>query len=469
MTPAESDDYSSALAFLYARLNFERSAAPSYHSPAFRLQRMNDLLAPLGDPHLDRPTIHVAGTKGKGSTCVMLSSMLQAQGSRVGLYSSPHLSRLEERFQINQQPCTARELVQLVSEMRPLVERLDRQAAAGASPGPTFFEITTAMAFLHFARSDVHWTVLETGLGGRLDSTNACRPSLCIVTSISLDHTRQLGGTLDRIAREKAGIIKPGVPAISGVAEPASAAEITAAAQAADVRLEVLGVNFHCASRPKDPLDPLGGQVGRYEDCDGSLELQLRMNGEHQGRNAGLAIRALRRLRAERKLMISDRQILDGLASAACPGRLESWGGTPQVVLDVAHNEASIAALLKTLAPLLDSQRPTALVFAASRDKDAVAMLQQLLPRFDHVLLTKFRDNPRAMSLEELGGCVDQARQRLAQIAPPQHPRHEPSLQFIPAAQDALEQARRLAQPAGLVCITGSFFLAAELREWGRG
>ena len=212
--------YRQALAFLYDRLNYERALQMPYDKAELRLERMVRLLQLLGDPQRGQKIVHVAGTKGKGSTCAILSSILQQAGYRTGLFTSPHLLRVEERVAIDRQVCSAAELIELVAALRPAVEQLERQAAASGAPGPTFFELTTALALLHFARRQVDYTILEVGLGGRLDSTNVCQPQVAVITSISYDHTSQLGHTLEAIAGEKAGIIKPGVPVISGVTTP---------------------------------------------------------------------------------------------------------------------------------------------------------------------------------------------------------------------------------------------------------
>ena len=454
-----------ALEYLFSRLNFERSAAPPYRSPAFRLQRMRDLLGQLADPHHGQRTIHLAGTKGKGSTGAMTSAILQAAGLCVGHYSSPHLVDLEERFQVDGKPCSAKELCELTASLQPVVKQMDQRAQREGGSGPTFFEITTAMAFLHFQRRGVDWVVLETGLGGRLDSTNVCQPALCILTSISLDHTRQLGDTLIRIAREKAGIIKPGVPVVSGVNESDPAEQIARAASSANTNLELLGRDFQMTVRFRVPDDPLSGLTCHYQDRDGGLEnLHLPLNGVHQGLNAALAIRAVRWLRQRGSLEVQDKQIAKGLAHTVWPGRLECLGRRPCTILDVAHNEASIAALLRTIQPLLDRLSPRVLIFAASRDKDVANMLNQLLHRFDRVLLTRFANNPRAMTLEELhdAACESTGRQRGGNQL-----EGEPSLPWeaIESASEAWRRARQLAGPGGLVCITGSFFLAGQIRE----
>src|SRR5262245_30142218 len=210
-----------ALDWLMGRINYERTAFIPYQDRQLKLDRMRQLLTRLGQPDAGMKIVHIAGTKGKGSTSAMIAGILTAAGFRTGLFSSPHLERIEERFAVDAEPCTAAELVALVDRLRPVVRSMDEEAAAegDAAGGPTYFEATTAMALLHFVERGVDAAVLEVGLGGRLDSTNVCLPAVCVITSISFDHTKQLGNTLASIAREKAGIIKPGVPVVCGVTD----------------------------------------------------------------------------------------------------------------------------------------------------------------------------------------------------------------------------------------------------------
>jgi len=211
-----------AIDWLLSRINYERVAVIPYHERQLKLDRMRQLLTRLGQPDAALRIVHVAGTKGKGSTSAMIAGILTAAGYRTGVFSSPHLERIEQRFAVDGHPCSAEELVALVNRIRPVVKVMDDEAAAAGDPlgGLTFFDITTAMALVHFVECGVDAAVLEVGLGGRLDSTNVCPPVVSVVTSISFDHTKQLGDTLALIAREKAGIIKPGVPVVCGVEQP---------------------------------------------------------------------------------------------------------------------------------------------------------------------------------------------------------------------------------------------------------
>ncbi len=244
-----SDQYEAALAFLLGRIDYERMLSIPYGQRDFRLDRMRELAERLGNPQEQLQIVHVAGTKGKGSTAATITAILAAAGYRTGLYSSPHLERLEERIALDGQECPPEALAALIERVRPTVLEMDRQAGPG-SHGPTYFEILTALALLYFVEHAVDVAVLEVGLGGRLDSTNICTPAVAAITSISYDHTRQLGSTLAAIAGEKAGIIKPGVPVISGVvdAEPRDVIARIAAEQHAP--LVELGRQFEFAYHP---------------------------------------------------------------------------------------------------------------------------------------------------------------------------------------------------------------------------
>ncbi|MEZ6069963.1 MAG: Mur ligase family protein [Pirellulales bacterium] len=309
------DSPAAAQAYLSSRLNYERSPASSYDARSFRLERMQRLVGKLPVDVFRVPVIHVAGTKGKGSTSAMLASILTTAGFRAGLYSSPHLYRLEERFAVDGVPCSEEELTSLVASVAEAAEAL---VPSGAAQGPaphTYFELTTAMAMLHFARRDVDVAVLEVGLGGRLDSTNICRPTATVITSISLDHTRLLGETVAEIAAEKAGIIKPGVPVISGVTDPAAADVIAEKARSAAARLFRVGVDFdyeytspqhleRCATPPRVSIalqQPPAAWAHTLAASPAALaDLRLGLLGRHQAANAAAGRGNARRTRAAR-------------------------------------------------------------------------------------------------------------------------------------------------------------------------
>lgn len=457
-------DYPSALDFLLHRINYERTTNIPYSSSAFKLDRMRRLLSLLGDPHLAVPAVHIAGTKGKGSTAVMIAAVLQAAGYRTGLYTSPHLVRIEERVAIDGQICPESEFVALTAQLQTAIETLTTEAAAtDAAADPTFFEITTAMAFLHFARAQVDLAVLEVGLGGRLDSTNVCLPEVCVITSISYDHTRQLGSTLTAIAAEKAGIIKPGIPVVSGVVDPEPREVIARHAAECAAPLIQRGVDFgEVRSRESEDAASLAETFDYWETANReklSLPgIRLAMLGAHQAANAATAIAAINVLKT-RGWSVPEDAIRTGLSQARSPGRIEQVAAQPAIIFDVAHNLASVAALLPVLRERYTAERRI-LIFASSKDKDYEGMLGLLVPAFDVVFVTKYIENPRAAEVESLVAIVQQLRNGSSSA----QPRQKPILHATARPADAWRLARLLASPRDLICVTGSFFLVAELR-----
>jgi dihydrofolate synthase/folylpolyglutamate synthase len=475
---------------LYGRLNYERPHAGMRRRWALNLDRMERLLAGLGDPQDALRIVHVAGTKGKGSTATMIAAVLTSAGLRTGLYTSPHLEQLEQRMQIDGRCCTSDELAALVEAVRPVVENIDAKSAGDVLAQPTFFEITTAMALLYFHTQRVDAVALEVGLGGRLDSTNVCTPRVSVITSISFDHMEQLGKTLALIAGEKAGIIKPGVPVITGVTQSEPLEVIESIARERGAPLRRLGrefdytyflpdsasaparIEFNSAPAPAPAPDAL-----RSEDSASRLtaahQLELGMWGRHQAANAAVALEALLELRRQ-GWELPDAAIRAGLRSARCPARVEVLSLRPAVIVDVAHNVASIAALIDTLDerfPRADGSHRTAcdsprmLIFAASSDKDLDGMLRLLLPSFDRILLTRYCNNPRSTAPEALlkaaeqidaeagSGTMLRARQALRRFSTHADP------------QEALRAALIEATPDHLLCVAGSLFLAAELHS----
>ena len=291
-TPSTAE-YDGAIDFLLSRIDYERMLSTAYGERDLKLERMHELVERLGNPQRAMPIVHVAGTKGKGSTSAMTAAMLSAAGYRTGLYTSPHLARLEERMTVDGGQCSPDEMIALVGRVRPAVAAMDA-AAGGSEHGPTYFEIVTALALLHFARRQVDVAVLEVGLGGRLDSTNICQPLVSVITSISFDHTRQLGDTLSAIAGEKAGIIKPGAAVVSGVIQDEPRAVVAAAAERHGCRLLELGRDFTFSYHAAGRLDVVGVRPAidfEYRVAGCALQyrdLELALIGRHQGANAAV-------------------------------------------------------------------------------------------------------------------------------------------------------------------------------------
>ena len=428
--------YDEAISFWYARINYEvRAAGPN----DLKLERMRALLRRLGDPQERVRLVHVTGTKGKGSTCAMIAGALRAAGYRVGLFTSPHLEHVEERIQVDGVPISQTALAALMAEIAVEVRAMEAEPGL---PPPTFFEIGTALGFLHFLRRRCEIAVIEVGLGGRFDSTNVCRPLVSVVTNVGLDHTAQLGSTLEEIAFQKAGIIKPRVPAISGVIQEGPREVIRKVAAELDAPLWVQGEDFG--------WDYGSGCVTVSTPRAKHAGLKLGLPGSHQAANAAVAVAAIERLR-DAGMPISDDAIARGLAEVRWPARIECVGERPTVILDTAHNVPSAEALVDTLRASFPVSGVKRVVFAVSSDKPFAEMLRVLAGHFDHFHLTKYGNNPRCVPPERLAAA-------LAEVAPgTPFTAHATSVEAWAAARGA-------AGEADLVCVTGSVFLAGELR-----
>jgi dihydrofolate synthase/folylpolyglutamate synthase len=443
--------FEQALHFWYGRVNFEqRSPKPS----DLKLDRMRTLLELLGNPQDRLRIVHVAGSKGKGSTSAMLAAVLRRAGYRTGLFTSPHLCRVEERIQVDGVPITPDELAAVLADIAPVVARMDGRRPAGEE-AVTFFEVATALGFLHLVRRRVEAAVIEVGLGGRFDSTNVCDPLLAILTSISFDHTQQLGNTLASIAFEKAGIVKPGRPALSGARDPEARAVIERVCRARGAPLRQLDADVRYRYEPGHVTAEAQRAprvvVTTPERAWPPLELALL--GEHQAANAALVVAAVEQLRRA-GLHVPDAAVAAGLAGVTWPARLEVVRRAPLVLLDCAHNVASAQALVDTLRTTFPAAFAAGarrhLVFAGSSDKDLRGILAVLAPHFTHAHLTRYTNNPRAVAGATL---ADYWRQAVAV---------EPAV--YATAADAWHAAEAAAQAADLICVTGSVFLAGELR-----
>ena len=437
------ETYEQAVEFLYGRINYERLNSDLYSAGDFKLDRMARLLERIGNPQNDIPVVHVAGSKGKGSTSAMIAAGLSSSGRRTGLFTSPHVEAFEERMTVDGVQPTQAEMTSLINEIARIVRQIE------AEPGrisPTYFELATALAWQHFRANRVEGAVLEVGLGGRLDATNLCRPLVSVITTISRDHTRLLGSDLAEIAGEKAGIIKPGVPVVCGVSQPRALGAIERVAADCQSTMWQLGREISFDHDPQRHVIRVSTPKGSWP------EISVPLPGQHQAANAALAAAAIDVVDDEES-PVPRESASAAIAGLTWPVRIETIGRHPTVIVDAAHNWASAGALLETL----DSGSPASawrqrvLVFATSRDKDVDGLLRQLLPRFDTVILTQFQDNPRAVRVETLLRRV----RELFDI--PVHATADPTA--------AWHLARRLAGRQDLICVTGSFFIAAEIRE----
>ncbi|MER2599781.1 MAG: folylpolyglutamate synthase/dihydrofolate synthase family protein [Caldilineales bacterium] len=440
-----SSAYQAALDYIFNYVDYERRRTVPYTETAWNLERTRRVLAALGDPHLSLRFVHVAGSKGKGSTAANIEAVLRASGRRVGFYTSPHLHTFRERIRVDGELISQDDVVHLLAECRSAIE---------AVPGITTFEIITVLALLHFARQGMEWVVLEVGLGGRLDATNVVTPEVCVITPISLEHTALLGDTLAAIAREKAGIIKPGVPVVTAPQYAEALAVITEVAAQQHAPLVQVGAmwTWHCQSdrlagqrfAVQSPLNPWG--------TDPLTTLSTPLLGAHQLANATTAVAACALL-AERGVPISALSLRRGLAQVIWPARLEvlaAQPGAPRVVLDSAHNDSS-AGLLRAALTRYFSDRPWVWVIGVSNDKDAGGILHALLPGAAAVYLTRAR-HPRAADPNSL--------LPLAAAAQPAGLIHVSS-----SVAEALTRALAEAPAGAVVCVAGSLFVAGEARE----
>lgn len=430
--------YQKTLEYLYSFVDYSLSRGLRNMAEKFDLDRMRRFLEFLGNPERAYPIIHVAGTKGKGSVCALCASALEAGGYRVGLYTSPHLQDYTERIQINGAPIPREELIKLVDEIRPFLDQ---------GTEITTFEITTALALLYFARQKVTAAVLEVGLGGRLDATNAVQPNVTVITSISYDHTQVLGDTLAEIAAEKGGIIKRGVPVIIAPQQEEARAVFEKIAARQNARLIQIGRDFQF----KGIENSLEGQTLQVWDTtqpsSQPVQLQIPLLGDHQLENTATAYAALR-VANEHGLPLSVESIQKGFKDVDWPGRFEVLRRDPPVVVDAAHNRDSARRLMLTLKTYFKDW-PVVLVFGASEDKDISGMLAELMQNVDQVIFTRSY-HPRAIEPESLVALVQG---------------YGKSAVVVPAVEDALERALEVAGEDKLVLITGSIFIAAGGRH----
>ncbi len=428
--------------FLATLADYERLRIVRYNSQNFDLERMRTLLKKLGNPHEQFRSVHIAGTKGKGSTCAMVASMLRACGYKVGVYTSPHLVDIRERIQINGEMISHAEFARLIKTIEPMVGRM--------KPTPTYFDVLTAAAFKYFADEKVDIAVVETGLGGRLDSTNVIKPEVTAITSISKDHMAQLGNTLALIAQEKAGIFKKDVPAVTVIQDPDAEAVLARVAAKVGAPFDVTGksIEFSYRFESSRMLGPhnrvcLTTANTKFE------HLAVPLMGEHQAINCGLALAVIDKLK-QRGLPINDSKAMEGLAKTTIPGRMEIINQTPKVIVDGAHNAASIDAMMRAIGQHVPYDSMV-VIFGCCADKDVSGMLERITSGADKVIFTKV-NNIRTADPNELAARYVEQFGKMAQVAD--------------TLEEALSIANRAVTKEDLICITGSFYLVGEAKKF---
>ncbi len=433
--------YKDALDYIYSFTDYEKKSSYRYAPETFDLARVEKLLVSLNNPHQRFKSIHIAGTKGKGSVAAMSESILRAAGYRTGLYTSPHLHTLRERIQVNGRLIPQETVASLTEQLQPLVSQVE---------GLTTFEIITALGFLYFVERGVEFAVLEVGMGGRLDATNVVNSLVDIITSLSYDHTHILGETLPLIAREKAGIIKSKALVVSAPQVPEAMAVIEEVCREKDAELTVIGRDWTWEVGEAN-LEGQWFRVTTNELRVTSYELWIPLLGRHQLINATVVVAAIEKLR-QRGINISEASVREGLRQVRWPGRLEILGRRPLVVADCAHN-ADSAGKLKAALEELFTYRHLILIFGASTDKDIEGMMGELFPLAHQVIVTQAR-HARATD-----SCV--LHQKALTL------RRE--VMVSDSVDGALSLALETAGPQDLICVTGSIFVVAEAREaWSK-
>ena len=412
--------FDDTMGYLTRFTNYERMRSVAYTREALDLDRIRVVLQELGNPQNDAPIFHIAGTKGKGSTCAIMSAILQEAGYRVGVFSQPHLVRINERITINNVEISDSDWIECLNRQHPHLERLRL-----AETPLTFFDIITVMSIVYFSEQNVDFMILEVGLGGRLDSTNVVTPIVSVITSIDYDHTNILGETLEEIAREKAGIIKESVPTVSGVEQDAPANEIRRIAA--------------------------GLSASLYE-VDAINDLQLNLLGEHQKRNAAVAIKALRVVRDVNHLILSEENVKSGLMKIQLRGRCEILHENPVLILDGAHNPSSMRALRETISSQYESKK-IHLLIAMTDDKEIAKSLAEILPIASKAIftVTGFQKSSDPNELVKIARSLE----------------IDSDIEIIvePEIQLAYKLLINGLNEETLGCATGSFYLAGEVAK----
>lgn len=429
--------YAEAIRYLESFINYEKLDGYDYNR-SFKLERMVDLAAALGDPHKAARSIHIAGTKGKGSTASFVHSILNKAGFKAGLYTSPHLETFRERIRIDDELISEGDLSRIVGGMKDVIEKLKAR--------PSFFEAYTALGFIYFKEKKVDFAVYEVGLGGRLDATNIISPLVSAITPVSYDHTDRLGSTLREIASEKAAIIKPGGICVSAPQEAEALAVIKDQCGKMAARLIIVGEHLsfkEIESTSEKEVFNVSGLFDKYE------RLETTLLGTHQVVNAATAIGAIEALRS-RGINISKDAIREGIRETKWAGRLEIIAREPLIVLDGAQNRASARALADAVKKIFKGKR-MALVLGVSKDKDVTGILDELLPLSDRVILTKANVPGRAKDPEELLGLIKKMYGREAILRP--------------TVKEALAEAMLETAPEEMIMVAGSLFLVGQARE----
>jgi len=438
-------NYSQAEEYLNSFVNYEQISGITYAQPGYSLRHVEELLNRMGNPQLAAKTIHIAGTKGKGSVAAMIAQGLSSSGYRTGLYISPHFHTLRERISIDGSLISEAEFTAAMAKVKPFIESMKQDTSFRQL---TYFEALTALTFVYFQKKRVDFQVLEVGLGGRLDATNVvANPVICIITSISLDHTQILGDSLEEIAREKAGIIKSGCWVVISPQPEEAASVITEICRDKKAKVVQVGkdVTWHKIS------GDLHHQSLAIEGRTSKYQVSIPLLGDFQLENAATAIAALEIL-ASASFAISAADITRGLARVKWPGRFQILQQHPTVLVDGAHNVASMKMLVNNIKAYFAHKR-IFLVFGTSCDKDIPGIINELVPLSPQVIVTQ-ASHSRAAPLSTL--AAEFSKRGI-----------EPEIKGTVA--QAISRALSLAGRRDIICVTGSLFVVAEALAYFSG
>ena len=436
--------YQKALDYLYSFVDHSITRALRYSPEKFNLDRMFNLANICGNPQEAYPAVHIAGTKGKGSTAAMIASCLIAAGYRVGLYTSPHLTEYTERIQVNSVEISKDDLADLVDWLKPYASQV---------PEITTFELTTMLGFKYFEKQKVDIAVIEVGLGGRLDATNILDPLVSVITSLSLDHINVLGDTLEKVAFEKAGIVKAGKPVVLSPQLENARKVVEQVCKERNARLYQAGSDFYGSIvnhsiAEQEILLKNAANSGFQKYQRGGIKVHLPLLGTHQLDNAVTAFGALQII-GKHGYKINRQELKQGFSTVHWPGRFEILQESPAVIVDSAHNPDSARKLRKTIDDYLPG-KATVLIFGASEDKDVKGMFNALLPGVRLVIATQ-STHPRALEAETIVAIA--------------YDFHIPAI-IVKEVTKALDKAIELAGSRDVIVATGSLFIAAAVRDY---
>lgn len=437
--------FEEALAFLNARTDVEQLRPSQIPAGTLKLDRMLAMMEALNHPDREFKSVHVAGSKGKGSVCEMTAAALTGCGFAVGLYTSPHLVDIRERIRVAGVPITGEQFAASIDAVARILPPLEKKF------GPaTYFEILTAAALAHFAEQAVDFAVVEVGLGGRLDSTNVIKPEVAAITAIHLEHTQILGDTHEKIAREKAGIMKAGVKTLTVAQRPDVIAVFRETALAVDCPLQVVGQDIEFTARfEANPELRQHHRVCLTTPRSNFEHIAVPLKGEHQAHNCGLVLAIIDALR-DRGNTLPDNGVAEGLAGTSTQGRMELVHKAPRIIIDGAHTPESVQALLRAVGTHMKYDN-LIVVFGCSTDKDVPGMLGKLAGGADKIVFTKATTTTRGAESRDL-------QKKFAELSGKQ-------TQTAPSVKDAINLAAKAAQRGDLILVTGSFYVAGEAKR----